>query len=121
MEANNHVKYRCYEFSVAIVDLLEKLPHNYIYQTLGKQLLRAATSVGANVVEAQAGSSRKDFINYYHIALKSCNETRYWLAIILKKQSDVSLKNYINNLIKESTEIGRILGASLVTLKNVKK
>ncbi|MBW6440647.1 four helix bundle protein [Patescibacteria group bacterium] len=41
--------------------------------------------MGANIIEAQAGRTRKDFSNYYQIALKSANETKYWLSILKKK------------------------------------
>ena len=107
----NNLKDRTYRFSLQIIDYLEKLPGNYIYQTIGKQLLRSATSIGANIFEAQAGRTRRDFINYYHIALKSANETNYWLNLLKAK-----LKPN-NDLLQESIEINKMIGASLITLK----
>lgn len=59
-------------------------------------------------MEAQAASSKKDFIKFYQIALKSANETRYWLGI-LKDATEID-KEKVN-------EISNILGASLLTLK----
>lgn len=117
-EKDKRVQYRAYEFGLSIIDLLETLPKNYIYQTLGQQLLRAATSIGANIVEAQAGTSRKDFANFYHIALKSANETKYWLALLREKLQGE--KSSLDQLLKEVTEISNILGASLLTLKGKK-
>jgi len=114
------LKYRAYYFSLDIIDVMERLPRNYIYEILGKQLLRAATSVGANIVEAQAGSSKKDFTNFYHISLKSANETKYWLAILREKTTDDYIKNKINNLISEANELANMLGSSLLTLKGKK-
>ena len=67
-KTTNNLKYRSHGFSLDIIDLLELLPKSYIYQTIGKQLLRSATSIGANIVEAQAGRTRKDFANFYQIA-----------------------------------------------------
>lgn len=76
-------KERTFCFSLEIIRYLKLLPQDYVNQTIGKQLLRSATSIGANVIEAQAGSSRKDFSNYYQIALKSANETKYWLELLI--------------------------------------
>ncbi|MEI6378537.1 MAG: four helix bundle protein [Candidatus Falkowbacteria bacterium] len=111
------IKYRAFYFSLNIIDLLELLPKNYVYEVLGKQLLRASTSIGANVIEAQAGSSKKDFTNYYHIALKSANETKYWLAILREKIIDDITKNKVNELLVESNELSKMLGSSILTLK----
>ena len=49
---------------------------------LSKQMLRSGTSIGANIAEAQYGSSRKDFLNKLYIALKECAETLYWLELL---------------------------------------
>ncbi|MFH0845905.1 MAG: four helix bundle protein [Patescibacteria group bacterium] len=112
------LRYRSYVFSLDIISLLEKLPKNYIYEILGKQVLRSATSIGANIVEAQAGSSKKDFVRFYQIALKSCNEIKYWLSIFKIKQKD-NLK--IEELLNEAIELGNILGASIITMKSKRK
>ena len=79
------------------------------------QLLRSATSIGANVVEGKAGSSKKDWKNFYVIALKSANETKYWLCLI-SETMEVS-KPKINELIKEANEISKII-ASIVIKAN---
>lgn len=76
------------------------------------QLLRSATSIGANVVEGKAGSSKKDWKNYYSIALKSANETKYWLCLITETL-DVP-KDKAKDLIKEADEISRIIGSIIV-------
>lgn len=69
----------------------------------------------ANVVEAVAASSRKDYIKFYFYALKSANESKYWLCL-LKDSGKVSVET-VDPLIKEADEISKILGASVVTLK----
>lgn len=121
MEYKKDIKQRTFEFSLAVMGILEDLPKIYTYQVLGKQLLRCATSIGANVIEAQAGSSLKDFMNYYFIALKSANETTYWLKLIKEKSNNL-IANRINDLLNENIEISKILGASLVTMrKKVKR
>lgn len=113
------LKIRAYYFSIELVRFLSSLPNKRILWTLSDQLLRSGTSIGANIVEGQGAISKKDFINYYQIALKSANETRYWLGI-LRDATDVD-KPKINEFIQEAKEITNILGASLLTLKNKRK
>jgi len=114
LKVKANLKYRAYYFSLNIIDFLETLPKSYIYQTIGGQLLRSATSVGANIVEAQAGRTKKDFTNFYQISLKSANETKYWLAILREKLKE---KKIVELLLKEADEISKMLGASIITLK----
>ena len=121
LKVKNNLKYRAYKFSLDIISLLEYLPNNYIYQVVGKQLLRSATSVGANIIEAQAGRTKRDFINFYHISLKSANETKYWLAILNEKIKTQKENDKIKYLLNEAIEISKMLGASLLTLKGKNK
>ncbi len=76
------VKVRAHGFSLNIIRLVNAFPRQVGYKTIGDQLIRAATSIGANLIEAQAASSRRDFTNCYSIALKSANETKYWLSLL---------------------------------------
>ena len=121
LNIKRNIKYRTYQFSLDIIDFLEILPRNYIYQIIGKQLLRSATSVGANIIEAQAGRSRKDFTNFYHIALKSANESKYWLCLIRDKAKASEIKEKAGKLFQEATEISNMLGSSLLTLKGKRR
>ena len=79
------------------------------------QLLRSATSIGANVVEGNAGSSKKDWLKFLVIALKSANETKYWLCLI-RDTSKVDAKR-IENFIKEADEISKIIASIIVNAK----
>jgi four helix bundle protein len=110
------LKYRCYFFSIQIIKLIEQLPNQKIYWIISDQLLRSATSIGANIIEAQAASSKKDFIKFFEISLKSANETKYWLGL-LRDATKVETEK-INKLLKETEELANMLGASLLTLKN---
>jgi len=76
------------------------------------QLIRSATSIGANVIEGKAGSSRKDWKNFLVIALKSANETKYWLCLI-RETIEVD-NNKVNELIKEADELSKIIAAIIV-------
>lgn len=116
MEQRPQLKYRAYQFSIRIVKFLNGLPEKRIFWAIVDQLLRAATSIGANIIEAQAASSKRDFIRFYEIALKSANETKYWLGIL---RDGVGIeKERVELLLQEVNELSNILGASLLTLKN---
>lgn len=110
------IKQRTFEFSLKIIQFISKLPNQKIYWSLGDQLLRSGTSIGANVIEGQGSSSRKEFINYIRIAFKSAKETEYWLKLF--KESKLSTTAEIHVLLQESIEITKILNSSILTLKS---
>lgn len=114
----SELRYRCYYFSIEIIKFLETLPEKRIYWIMADQLMRCATSIGANVVEAKSSSSRRDFIKFYEIALKSANETKYWLALF--RDTTSAKKELSNKLLLEVEEISKMLGSSILTLKNKK-
>ena len=109
-------KKRAYHFALKIIRLLEDLPKDYITSAIGKQLIRSSTSIGANITEAQAASSKKDFTNFLNHSLKSANETKFWLAILQEIRDNK--KKDINILLSEVKEISNILGASIITLRS---
>ena len=111
-----NLRIRSYLFSLEIIKFIIALPKTSLFSTIGNQLLRSATSIGANIIEAQASSSRRDFIKFFQIALKSANETTYWLSLIRD-----SFKNLVEEskiLLSEIEEISKMLGKSLITLKS---
>ena len=109
------LKHRSFTFSKQLLKVVALLPNKKIYWVITDQLLRSGTSIGANIIEAQAASSKKDFIKFLQIALKSANETEYWLNL-LKNLPEVN-KQDIDNLINEVQELSKMLAASLITLK----
>ncbi|MBN2271927.1 MAG: four helix bundle protein [Sedimentisphaerales bacterium] len=72
---------KSYDFALRIVDFCGKLKEQRQYE-IARQLLRSGTSIGANIEEALAGSSRKDFFARMCIASKEARETNYWLRLI---------------------------------------
>ena len=76
------IKQRTFRFGVRIVKLVGKLPRTVAGIEVGRQLVRAGTSVGSNTEEADAGMSRKDFVNHIRIARKEAKESRYRLNMI---------------------------------------
>jgi len=103
---------RLISFSISIIELTDQLPKSPKYWPIKDQIIRSATSIGANVVEARSSSSRKDYTNFFSIALKSANETEYWL--ILLERLGIDCKVYL----KENSEIASIVASSILTLKN---
>ncbi len=118
-EFKTELKHRCYYFSIQIIKFLETLPEKKVYWVISDQLLRSATSIGANIVEAKASSSKREFIKFYKIALKSANETKYWLGLL--RDATQADKKKTNQILLEVEEISKILGSSLLTLKNKKE
>lgn len=103
------IQKRTFDFGVRIVKLVDQFPRTLSGVEIGKQVLRSGTSVGANVQEADAAESKKDFIHKMGIARKEAQETRYWLGII----RIAVLQNHVEveALFKESDELARILSA----------
>jgi four helix bundle protein len=82
---------------------------------LADQLLRAGTSIGANLEEAKAASSRKEFLYCVQIALREARETKYWLRICSELQLAPAAE--LSQLINEADQVCRILGAIVVNTK----
>jgi four helix bundle protein len=78
----NEFKRRTYSFALEIIQFIDGLPNDNTCKVIGNQLLRSATSIGANVIEAGAASSKKDYANFFTHALKSSNETKFWLGLL---------------------------------------
>jgi len=102
---------RLLNFGIHVILLLRKLPNNLEYRTIKFQLIKSATSSGANYEEAQGGSSRKDFKNKVLISLKEMRESNYWLRIIRGINENVELNTEIETMEKESAELKNILGS----------
>ena len=115
-EKPRDIKERTFAFALRIVRVAQHLDERPgVPRTLGRQLLRSGTSVGANVEEAQAGQSRADFSSKYAIALKEARETVYWLRLL--SESDVLPKDDCADLLREADEIARIIGSIIVKTK----
>ena len=110
---------RSYVFSLSIMKFIDTFPKNELStKIIAHQLIRIATSIGANIIEAQASSSRKDFINFLHHALKSANETKYWLGLL--RDSGKTDKDGAGRLLTEAIGLAKLLGSSVLSLKGKK-
>lgn len=106
---------RILNYSVNVVHFVDSLPRDLSSQILARQLIRSATSIGANFTEAQGASSTKDFTNFLFIALKSANETRYWLSILVEVKKGNRMLT--QQLYRETTEFANILGSIVNSLR----
>lgn len=107
---------RTFEFALRVVKVCLALDKQQgIRRTLSNQLLRSATSVGANVTEAQAAQSRADFISKMNIALKEAREAFYWLRLITAAK--LFAEGQLVAITQEADEITRILGAIVRTAR----
>ena len=99
-------------FSLQVIDYCKLLNSEKKF-ILAKQLLRSATSIGANAIEAQNPESKADFIHKMKIAAKEADETQYWLILCEQAQ------NYppVNNLPEKLMELNKILGSIISTAK----
>ncbi len=112
MVADNIIKTKSYDFALAIVRLYKAMLERNEY-VISKQLVRSGTSIGANVEEALAAQSRRDFISKMAISSKEARETNYWLRLL--RDSNLCPNLDLHNLIRESEELIRILTAIVKT------
>ena len=115
MKTENKIVELTFDFSLQIIELYKQLIQKNEY-VISKQLLRSATSFGANVEEANAGQTKKDFITKMSIASKEGRETRYWLWLLEKSklillnyesylQSVDHIKNILTKIVEDFTTI----------------
>jgi four helix bundle protein len=115
MEKDNIILQKSFEFAVEAVLLCKKLQEDKKEYTLSKQLLRCATSIGANAEEAIGGQSKADFISKFSIAYKEARETRYWLRLLLA--TDYIDTTTYEKQYKSADELCRIISAILISSK----
>ena len=104
------------KFSAKIIKLQSFLIKEKKETIISKQIIRSATSIGANINEANYGNSKQDFIAKMHIALKECSETEYWIRLL--KEVEYIDNNYFKVLLEDCLSIKRMLIASLNTIKS---
>ena len=110
-----NIRHRCFHFAKEVMTFVSECKYDRIHFSIFDQLIRSATSIGANVVEGGSGSTKKDFINFFCIALKSANETKYWLCLI---RDTISINRYkLDKLLGEVEEISKIIAAIILSAR----
>jgi four helix bundle protein len=103
----NDLEERTLAFAVTVVRIVGALPRDLVSSVVGRQLLKSATSIGANYREANRAESREDFIHKTSLAQKEAAETDYWLEIC--RQSGIGDPAGVAALAKEARELLAIL------------
>lgn len=115
MNKSQDLQDRCLKFAKDVLNLVRKNKLDVADSILAKQLIRSATSIGANIIEAQNSFSSKGFVNSYRIALKSSNESIFWLKLL--KESNKFSEDDINLLISESDQVSKITALIILKVK----
>ena len=119
MKKENVIYDKAYRFAIKIVKIYQYLVREQKEYILARQLLRAGTSIGANVSEANGAISEADFSNKISLAYKECLETKYWISL-LKDTRIINNKIY-QQVFPEADEIGKILFSILRTTRIKKR
>ena len=101
------IEEKCMNFAVRIVNLCRFLNEEKREYKISDQLFRSGTSIGANISEAQCAITKKDFVSKVYIAQKECNESLYWLQLLLNT-SYLSQKQY-DSIYSDCVELKKIL------------
>jgi len=115
MNRDNLIQDKSYRFALRVARMYQYLVRERRDYAIAKQVLRSGTSIGANVEEAVAAHSKKDFIAKMTIALKETRETIYWLRLL--RDSSWLEQKYANDILRDAIELRKILTAIVKTSK----
>ena len=114
----NPVLDKSFKFAVRIIRFYKlKSSKDYSLNPLYKQLLRSATSIGANISEAQSAVTKKDFINKLGISLKESRETEYWLKLF--NESEIISTVEFKSLFNDCEELSKLLTSIIKSSKEI--
>ena len=117
-ETSRQLEHRTFKLGEGIIKLCRKVKIDNISSPIINQLVRSGTSIGANYMEANNASSRKDFTNKIFICKKESEETKYWLKMLLS--CNPVEKELINNLHDECRQLTLIFQKVVSTIRNGK-
>jgi four helix bundle protein len=115
IDRSQDIRDRTFAFACLVARLCSDLSTRPGTRSIVDQLLKSGTAIGANLEEAKAGSSKREFVRYVEISLREARETVYWLRIFLALQ--LGPKSEVQDLRGEAEQIARILGAIVVSSK----
>lgn len=113
---DNVIENKSFQFAIRTVRLYKFLCEEKKEYILSKQLLRAGTSIGANVTESQQAQSKPDFVSKISIALKEASETKYWIKLL--GATEYLSENQTKSILDDCVEIEKILVTILKSAKN---
>ena len=106
-------------FGVNVIKLSTKLNETYAGRHIANQLMRSATSSGANYEEACSAESKADFIHKMQIVLKELRESSYWLRLLHK--AEILTNEEQSSILSETEELIKIVAKSVITSKGLRK
>lgn len=112
----SELRNRAKSFALKIIAVCDNIDARKGRSVLINQVIRSATSIAANIHEANYASSKSDFVNKLHIALKECIETEYWIEMLVGSNSIKEEQS--KNLLQECGVIRKMLVKSITTAKN---
>lgn len=115
-EGNEDIRQRTFNFSIRVITLCRSLPKDEVNRILMRQVIRSATSIGANLEEASGARTRPEFANCTNIARKEARETYYWLKIIHEVNTEL-IKKRMRYLLDETDQIISILTSTMKKLQ----
>ena len=102
-EKPEDLKVRTKKYALRVIKLVNTLPKNMVAHEIGRQLLKAGTSVGANTRSAYRGRSRKEFISKIGVVIEECDESLFWMEILV--ESGIMKENILKPLMNEADEL----------------
>lgn len=115
---DSELKRRTKQFALRAMKLVGALPENAVGRPIGNQLIRSATSVGANYRAACRGRSKAEFVSKLSIVIEEADESCYWLELII--EGELLAKDKVEALLDEANQITAIMVASRKTAKGDK-
>lgn len=109
------LKKRTKQFALRVIRLIKALPNNQIGRVIGNQLLRSATSVGANYRAACRGRSKAEFVAKVGIVIEEADEALYWMELIV--EAGLLPEDRLDDLMREADELIAIMTASVKTAR----
>ena len=114
-ESKNILKEKSFALALRIIKLYKFLIENKKEYVLSKQILRSGTSVGAMIREAQNAESKMDFVHKLAIAQKECDESLYWMELLV--QSDFISKEAFESVSAEAEQVLKMIKSAILTTK----
>jgi four helix bundle protein len=115
MSQKSILKSKSFDFAIRTIKLYQYLKKKFGEYEIAQQIIRAGTSIGAIIREAEFAESRKDFVHKLYIGLKEANEINYWLELLYA--TEYISKTMFDSMKKDSDEILKMLVSSVKTIK----
>ena len=113
--AKRDIHSRIYKFALGVLGIVKIIPKTTENLILIKQLIRSATSIGANALEADGSESKKEFIHRFTIAKKEAKESYYWLSLI--SDHNPRIRKLFQPYLKENEELILIISKIIINTK----